>query len=227
MFAAARKNSVHLVEGYPYRAQPQTIQVLERIRAGALGSLQLIQSTFGFTLSAGPNIRINADLAGGSLMDAGTYPISLICMAAKERPSRVSAVAHWAHGVDVALAATLEFKSGLLAQVTSSFSTSVHRFALIAGTEGIIQTGFPNHPPVDRPAEFLLKRGAGADKEFERVETAAMNGFRAEAESFARLVRGSESGWEGPSPQESIDIALTLEAILQSARAGRPVELPC
>jgi predicted dehydrogenase len=127
--------------------------------------------------------------------------------------------------VDRALAATLEFKSGLLAQVTSSFATSVHRFALIAGTQGVIQTPFSNHPPVGRPAEFLVARGVGADKDFERVETPALNGFRAEAESFERLVRGSGSRWEGPSPMESIDIAVTLAAILQSARADRPVEL--
>jgi xylose dehydrogenase (NAD/NADP) len=225
MFAAARNNRVHLVEGYPYRAQPQTITLLETIHAGSIGTLKLIQSTFGFTLSAGPNIRTNAELAGGALMDAGAYPVSLICMVAKERPARVSAVAHWAHGVDIALAATLEFKSGLLAQVTTSFSTSVHRFALIAGTDGVIQTSFLNHPPLDRPAEFLLARGVGAEKEFERVESSAMNGFRAEAESFARLVRGSDPTWAGPSPQESMDIALTLEAILHSARANRPVEL--
>jgi xylose dehydrogenase (NAD/NADP) len=225
MFAAARKNRVHLVEGYPYRAQPQTISALEMIHAGAIGSLQLIQSSFGFTLSAGPNIRGSAELAGGSLMDAGTYPVSLILMAARERPARVSAVAHFADGVDHALAATLEFKSGLLAQVTSSFATSVHRFALIAGTQGVIQTPFQNHPPLSRPAEFLIKRGVGADKEFEKIETTALNGFRAEAESFSRLVRGADTEWQGPTSEESIDIARTLEAILQSARANRPVDI--
>ena len=234
MFAAARKNGVHLVEGYPYLAQPQTITLLELIDSGAIGALQLIQSSFGFTLAAGPNIRSNSDLAGGSLMDAGTYPISLIRLAAKERPARVHAVAHWAHGVDRALAATLEFKGGLLAQITSSFSTSLHRHALIAGTAGVLQTAFLNHPPLDRPAEFLVKRGIGADKDFEKVQTPALNGFRAEAESFAGLIRGTGATgtgtgavarWDGPSPEESIDIALTLEAILHSARAGRPVEL--
>ncbi len=232
MFAAARRNGVHLVEGYPYRAQPQTIALLELIDSGAIGQLQLIQSSFGFTLAAGPNIRTSSDLAGGSLMDAGTYPVSLIRMAAKERPSRVHAVAHWAQGVDRALAATLEFKSGLLAQITSSFSTSVHRHALLAGTAGVIQTAFQNHPPLDRPAEFLVKRGVGADKDFEKVQATALNGFRAEAESFAGLVLGTDasgtgtrSRWDGPSPEESLDIVLTLEAILLSARAGRPVDL--
>ena len=224
MFAAARKNQVHLVEGYPYRAQPQTISALEMIHAGVIGPLQLIQSSFGFTLSSGPNIRGSSELAGGSLMDAGTYPVSLIIMAARERPARVSAVAHWKAGVDHALAATLEFKSGLLAQVTSSFSTSVHRFALLAGTRGVIQTQFLNHPPAGRPAEFLVKRGIPADKDFEAVETIALNGFRAEAESFAGLVRG-DGRWEGATPEQSVDIAITLEAILHSARVGQPIDL--
>jgi predicted dehydrogenase len=227
MFAAARRNGVHLVEGYPYRAQPQTIKVLELIESGAIGKLQLIQASFGFTLAAGPNIRFDSALAGGSLMDAGTYPVSLIRMAAQERPSRVHAVAHWTNGVDRALAATIEFNSGLLAQVTSSFSTSVHRQALIAGTDGVIQTPFLNHPPLNRPAEFLLKRGIAADKDFEKIQAPALNGFLAEAESFAALVRGRAANprWDGASPEESLDIVLTLEAILQSARSGKPAAL--
>ena len=224
MFAAARKNRVHLVEGYPYRAQPQTIAALQLIHSGAIGPLQLIQSTFGFTLSPGPNIRGSSELAGGSLMDAGTYPVSLILMAARERPARVSAVAHWQDGVDHALAATLEFKSGLLAQLTSSFATSVHRFALLAGTQGVIQTQFLNHLPADRPAEFLIKRAIAANEPYETVQTPGLNGFRAEAESFERLVRG-DGRWEGPTANESIDIVSTLEAILQSAKAARPVDL--
>jgi xylose dehydrogenase (NAD/NADP) len=224
MFAAARKNRVHLVEGYPYRAQPQTISALEMIHSGVIGPLRLIQSSFGFTLSSGPNIRGSSELAGGSLMDAGTYPVSLIIMAARERPARVSGVAHWKDGVDHALAATLEFESGLLAQVTSSFSTSVHRFALLAGSLGVIQTPFLNHPPAGRPAEFLVKRGIAADKDFETVQATALNGFRAEAESFAGLVRGG-GRWEGATPEQSVDIAITLEAILQSVRANRPVDI--
>jgi D-xylose 1-dehydrogenase (NADP+, D-xylono-1,5-lactone-forming) len=227
MFAAARKHGVHLVEGYPYRAQPQTLEVLELIESGAIGKPQLIQASFGFTLAAGPNIRIDPTLAGGSLMDAGTYPVSLIRMVAKERPARVHAVAHWSGGVDRALAATIEFKSGLLAQVTCSFSTSIHRQALIAGTEGVIQTPFLNHPPLGRPAEFLIKRGIPADREYEKIQVPALNGFLAEAESFAALVRGGNPSarWDGASPEESVDIVSTLEALLDSARIGKPVEV--
>jgi predicted dehydrogenase len=227
MFEAARQNGVHVVEGYPYRAQPQTLKLLELIESGAIGRLQLIQASFGFTLAAGPNIRIDPVLAGGALMDAGTYPVSLVRMVAKERPSRVHAVAHWSGGVDHALAATIEFSSGLLAQISCSFSTSVHRQALIAGTGGVIQTPFLNHPPLDRPAELLVKRGVGADQGFEKIQAPAMNGFLAEAESFAALVRAGSTSprWDGASPDESLDIVLMLEAILHSAREGKPVAL--
>ncbi|MFL6603098.1 MAG: Gfo/Idh/MocA family protein [Steroidobacteraceae bacterium] len=223
MFEAARRRGVHLVEGYPYRAQPQTRKLLEIIESGAIGRLQLIQASFGFTLAAGPNIRTDPALAGGALMDAGAYPVSLVRMVAKERPSRVHAVAHWVGGVDHALAATIEFESGVLAQISCSFRTSVHRQALIAGTGGVIQTQFLNHPPLERPAELLVKRGAAANADYERIPSAAMNGFLAEAESFAGLVQGTSSQWEGPSPEESIDIAATLAAILQSARSGQAV----
>jgi xylose dehydrogenase (NAD/NADP) len=225
MFEAARRNGVHLVEGYPYRAQPQTLKLLEIVDSGAIGKLQLIQASFGFTLAAGPNIRTDPNLAGGALMDVGAYPVSLVQMVARERPARVHAVAHWSGGVDHALAATMEFESGLLAQISCSFSTSVHRQALIAGTGGVIQTPFLNHPPMDRPAELLLKRGVAANQEFERIPSVAMNGFLAEAESFAALVQGVSVQWHGPSPEESVDIAATLEAILQSARSGKPATL--
>jgi len=51
------------------------------------------------------------------------------------------------------------------------------------------------------------------------------NGFRAEAESFERLIRLGPEHWTGASPEESVDILLTLEAILASARSRLPVDI--
>jgi len=230
MFDAARQHGVHLIEGYPYRAQPQTLKLLELAQTGAIGPLQLIQASFGFMLAPGPNIRRDPALGGGALMDVGTYPVSLVRTLAGERPSRVSAVAQWADsGVDRAIAATLEFASGLLAQVTGSFSTSLHREALIVGTGGSIRTPFLNHPPADRPAALLLKRGTGRDAQEVPIEVPALNGFRAEAEAFEELIRsGAPGGPSRPSaalmsPAESVDTMWILEAILRSARSGQAV----
>ena len=226
MFEAAKRNGVHLVEGYPYRAQPQTLKLRELLEGGAVGRVQLIQASFGFTLKDGANIRLDPSLAGGALMDVGSYPVSLARMVAKEGPSRVSALAKWTDsGVDRTLVATIEFPSGLLAQISCSFDTAVHRQALIAGTEGILQTTFYNNPSPAAPPILHLQRGKGWDASVEILEVPVTNGFLGEAESFERLVRLGPEHWTGATPQESLDIMLTLEALLRSARSGKPVDI--
>ncbi len=226
MFEAARRNKVHLVEAYPYMAQPQTLKVRELVRSGAVGTPQLIRASFGVYFVDPANIRLKPDLAGGSLMDAGSYPVSFVRAIAGERPSRVHAIARWSEtGVDKTLAATMEFKSGLIAQITSSFATGYHRAAQIAGDAGSIDVTYLNHPPIGGEPVVYLRRGIMVTNEIETIKVAGGNGFLAEADSFASLVADGPQHWTGASEQESIDIALTLEALLRSARSGAAVEV--
>jgi xylose dehydrogenase (NAD/NADP) len=232
MFDAARAAGVHLVEGYPYRAQPQTLKLRELLAAGTIGKVRLLQASFGFTLANPADIRFDPALGGGALMDLGTYCVSLIRMVAQERPQRVNASAHWSTPtpgsagkagscVDRTLAATLEFGGGLLAQVTCSFDSCPHRQALIVASNGMIQTTFLNHTSASAPGSLTLRLGTDGNAADSVVHTAETNGFLAEAESFAALIQQGPEHWNGATPQESIDIALTLEALLQSARERR------
>jgi predicted dehydrogenase len=226
MFEAARRRSVTLVEGFPYRSQPQTLKLKALVESGAIGRLISMHAAFGFTLADSGNIRLDPALAGGALMDVGTYPVSLVRLLAGERPSRVYTSARWhSSGVDETLIASLEHRSGFLAQISCSFATALHRQALIAGSAGMLQSTYWNTPPPDRPVVVQLKRGIGADSAFEDIEVPALNGFRAEAESFALAIRLGPGHWKGATPDESLDIAATLEAILHSARTGAPVDL--
>jgi D-xylose 1-dehydrogenase (NADP+, D-xylono-1,5-lactone-forming) len=70
-----------------------------------------------------------------------------------------------------------------------------------------------------------LKRGIAADAAVETIWVPALNGFRAEAESFERSIRLGPAHWNGATPEESLDILMTLEALLQSGRTQKPVEL--
>ena len=230
MFDAARQHGVHLVEAYPYLAQPQTLKMRELLRDGAIGDVRLIQASFGFTINDRGNIRLNPQLAGGALMDVGVYPVSLIRIIAGRRAERVQAAARWTEagegaGVDSSLAATLSFDNGLFAQVTCSFATALHRQALIVGSAGVIETTFRNHTSAELPGVLNLRTGSGAQAVDGIIETPPVDGFLAEAESFERLVREGPAHWIGASPDESIDIAMMLEALLQSARSGVAVEV--
>ena len=46
MFSTAKRHGRHLVEAYPYRAQPQTLKLRELLAEGAVGKVQLIRSSF-------------------------------------------------------------------------------------------------------------------------------------------------------------------------------------
>jgi len=226
MFDVARRYGVHLVEAYPYRAQSQTLKMRELLDAKAIGRLQLVQASFGFPLTDIANIRMDPALAGGALMDAGCYPVSLVRTIAGERPRRVHAMAKWASsGVDLTLLASMEFPSGLLAQISCSFATLRHRHAFIAGDAGSIDTTYFNDTSATFPALLSVKRGSGWDAQQETVETTATNGFLAEAESFHDLVAHGWDAWTGVSPEESIDIAMMLEAMAASARSGVAVDI--
>jgi D-xylose 1-dehydrogenase (NADP+, D-xylono-1,5-lactone-forming) len=226
VFEAAHANGVYVVEAYPYRAQPQTLKMRELLAANAIGNLQLIQASFGFPLSDAANIRMDPTLAGGALMDAGSYPVSLVRTIAGSKPTRVHAPSRWSEsGVDRTTLATLEFSSGLLAQISCSFATARHRHAFIAGDAGSISTTYLNDTSSAFPPVIEIKRGTGWDAAREIIETSSGNGFLAEAESFHDLVRHGWGRWLGATPDESIDIALTLDALAASARTGASADV--
>jgi xylose dehydrogenase (NAD/NADP) len=128
-------------------------------------------------------------------------------------------------GEDVTLLASMEFPSGLLAQIECSFATLRHRHSFIAGDAGSIDTTYFNDTSDTFPPLLEVKRGSGWDAKRETIETAATNGFLAEADSFCDLVAHGWEAWTGVTPEESIDIALMLEAIAASARNGSAIDL--
>lgn len=220
MFAAAGRNGIVLREAYPYLAQQQTIRTRELIAEGAIGQLQMIRASFGVPFSDRSNIRLNPALGGGALLDAGSYPVSLCRILAGSRPKRVQSVARWTDdAVDRTLVSTIDFANGVLAQISCSFATAFHRHAILAGDDGIIETDFTNHGWGSRPPAIKLRRGLGFRAPYEILETTAGDGFCLEAEEFAGLAKGDQTKWHGASPNESLDIARTLDAIAKSARA--------
>lgn len=233
MFAAARAHGVCLAEAYPYMSQPQTLRLRELLAEGTLGRVQTVTASFGFALCAPDgsplgdpaDIRLDPARGGGALLDAGTYAMSLIRLAVGERPARVHATARYTRsGVDLTVAATLEFPGGAVAQLGCSMATAPHRHALIAGERGTVETGYSNHAPAGGVLPLRIGRGT-PDPSFEVVEVPGGNGFRAEAESFARMVRLGPRHWDGASETESIDTALALQAIAASARNDVWVEV--
>ncbi len=225
MFSTAKRAGRYLVEAFPYRAQPQTRATAALIESGEIGKPRIIQASFGFPVANPANIRLDPKLGGGALLDAGSYPVSLIRLLAGELPVTVSASAIWTdRGVDSSLIANLVFPGGLLAQAACSFGTGVYRRAVIACENGVITTDYLNHLTPAEPGILEISRG-GWDASHETRSFDPANGFLAEAESFADLVRNGPSGWTGFTETESVEVMQMLEAIIASAASGQTITL--
>lgn len=235
MFNAARAHGVHLAEAYPYMSQPQTLRVRALLAEGAIGRVQMATAAFGFGLlspEGAPlgdpaNIRLNPERGGGGLLDAGTYAMSMLRLAIGERPSRAFATGRYtSENVDQTIVAILEFPSGAIGQLSSTMSTAWHRHAVIVGTTGIIETNYANHAPATGALDLRIKRGIPGTVPFETETIESGDGFRAEGDSFARMIRHGASHWNGATEAESMDTVMALEAIAESARSGAWVTLP-
>ena len=218
MFAAADAHGVVLLEAFPYMFQPQTLELERLVREGAIGELRTMFAAFGFTMDDPANIRLDAALGGGALLDAGCYAVSFVRQIFGRRPTRVSAVARFAHGVDQTLVATLEHDGGGLAQISCSFATAVHRHALITGSAGVIETGYPNHTSREAKPSYRIKRGVGWEVPMETVEVPRVDGFCAEVEAFARMIAERDRTAVEARRSASMDNAWTLAEIAGAAR---------
>jgi xylose dehydrogenase (NAD/NADP) len=146
MDSVAREHRVLLMEAFMYRFHPRTEKVIELVRAGEIGKLSMIQSSFTFKLNRPDNFRLRADLGGGSLMDVGSYCVNICRTLAGEEPEEVQAVAHWANsGVDDQMMGSMRFVSGLMAQFNSALNLSRCEHYVVLGVNGNLQV----------PAAFL------------------------------------------------------------------------
>jgi predicted dehydrogenase len=239
MFAAARKNGVMLLEAFPYYFQPQTGVMMDLISSGAIGAVRSVSASFGFTLpppgvgssANGTNIRLKPDLGGGSLNDAGAYPLSLIRLAMGCKPIRV--LAHpsmdTASGVDIAMMATLFYADGRMAQMSCAMNVANERHAVIMGTNGTLETEYINHAGVPLPSAMRIRRGTAFNLPYEHVQSpcgiATGSGFRFCAEAFAKKIKDRDFAAMQVAEQYSLDNAQVLDALARSAKSGQIVNL--
>ncbi len=216
MDVAARQHGVLLMEAFMYRFHPQTERVIELIRQGAIGKPRLIKAAFTFRLTNPANIRLQADLGGGSLMDVGCYCVNVSRTLFGAEPIEVQAFAGWsAGGVDEHMVGSLRFAGGY-AQFDSALTLARREAYQVVGANGVL----------DVPVAFLPGHGDTIirirDAAGERNETiAGIDEYQLMAEHFAACVHGQAA--LRYTPAEAAANMRTIEALYRSARnGGRP-----
>ncbi|HVB72133.1 MAG TPA: Gfo/Idh/MocA family oxidoreductase [Ktedonobacteraceae bacterium] len=207
-----------LMEACMYRFHPQTIWALEQVHSGRIGNVKLVRSSFAFNIMNPPhprNIRLQAALAGGSLMDVGCYPINF-CRAVYGHAPIAVAARVFAQGegeVELSANAVLDFGDGRFGLIDASFELPTRQVAEVIGEQGSITIPLPFTPPVVETEVVLNLEGQTIHQRI-----AAIDQYRLEVEHFGLCIRTGTQPVYGLN--ETIDNLHTIEAVYESA--GHP-----
>jgi len=135
---ASKANNKFLMEAFWSRFNPSIEAVLEHVENGDIGEVNYINADFTFYRDDTPESRLfNLELAGGSLLDVGVYPIFLSYLMLGYPEKILAAANKHQTGADIQMAAILKYKDGI-ANVMSGFRSDSDRVARIHGTGGNI-----------------------------------------------------------------------------------------
>lgn len=151
MAEAAKQSGKILSEALAYRYHPLTARVKEIISSGELGTIQNIEARFCFLLPVPSNIRFRYDLGGGSLMDAGCYPVSLTRYLMGAEPEVLNAKAKlFRPNVDSRMEADLKFPNGVQARIACDMLSPrlFDSFLHVGGDAGEVKIFSPFQPHV-------------------------------------------------------------------------------
>jgi predicted dehydrogenase len=94
LVAYCHGKKIKLMDGFMWPHHPRTDKIKEFLQSGKIGRVERVTSAFTFQLPMdAANIRLQANMAGGSLLDVGCYPVYGIRWAFGEEPVRVQASA--------------------------------------------------------------------------------------------------------------------------------------
>ncbi|MFB6079049.1 MAG: Gfo/Idh/MocA family protein [Halarchaeum sp.] len=206
---------VTLMEAFMYRYHPRTERVVELL--DDMGPVVAAEASFGFPLRGNPDdVRLSPDLAGGSLMDVGCYPVNAMRTFVGE-PDAVTASTYDSRdcGVDTRLVGTLEYDGGARATIRSWFDAPGHQRYRVDTTDGWVEVA----PAFDVEGETELRYhvdGRTVTESFESVDH-----YAREAEYFADCVAtGRTPRTDGEAAVRNMRV---IDALYEAAETGERV----
>jgi predicted dehydrogenase len=216
MMHACEEHHVKLMVAYRLHFEEATLKAFELARSGKLGELRLFNSFFCHVVRP-DDIRRDPERGGGASFDLGIYCINAARNLFEAEPISVFAAAVEKNGVDDTTSVVLRFPHERLAQFCVSNSTSGVSSYRVAGTKGDLRVE-PGYEYAEGLVHYLTIKD-------ETKKTA----FRKRDQFAPEIIHFSEAILEDKEPEPSAEEGScdvrVIEAILESAKTGRTVEL--
>lgn len=141
----AKQNNVFLMEAVWTRFLPAIRSLQEAINSGVIGDVVTVKADFSLNRELPVIHRLrNPELAGGSLLDLGIYPITIASIIFQNAPHKIygQCVLDSETGVDERGFYTIDFGHGKTALLTSGYTQDAPCEAIISGSKGHIIVPF-------------------------------------------------------------------------------------
>jgi predicted dehydrogenase len=206
-FDAADGAGLLLMEAFMWRHSPQArmyAQLLPQI-----GEIQSVRATFSFVIANRDDVRLRADLDGGSLMDVGCYCISGVRLTMGREPDRVHGEQFVGEsGVDERFSGLLHFDDDVTASIHSGFHSN-HASLEAIGRDGTLL--FPE-PWLGNTTALVLNG--------REVAVTPVDQYRLEVENLSAAIRGEGEPLLGRD--DAVGQARVIEALYASAASAEP-----
>jgi xylose dehydrogenase (NAD/NADP) len=215
-FDVAEQSDRLLMEAFMYRHNPQTAKLKELVGEGAIGRLRLVRAAFSFPLADAENVRLDASLDGGGLMDVGCYCVSGARLLGGE-PGRVyGEQVPSESGVDELFIGTMRLPGDVPVQFDSGLVLHERDELEAIGEDGSLFLDDPWH--CHRPV-IELRTADGV----EEIVLEPVDSYRLQLENMSDAIRGEAQPLLGR--EDALGQARAIDALYRSAAEGRPVSL--
>jgi predicted dehydrogenase len=210
--AAAAASNLVVMEAFHWRYHPLAARLLYIIAGDELGQIERIEATMIFPLLDRSDIRWSLDLAGGSLMDAGCYPVHIVRTLAGAEPVVTSALCkERTPGVDRWIRGELSFADGRTGRVTAGMwsSSIVRTHARVTGGRGSMSVINPVAPQY---FNLITVRGPNRTRRF---RVGGRPTYEYQLEAFVSAIRQGTPTLTGPA--DSVANMKTIDALYRAA----------
>lgn len=182
----AEQNQLVLAEAMTIFNMPLYHELHDLINSGRMGKLKMIQAPFGSYKEPDPKNRFfNPELAGGALLDIGTYAVSFARWFMTEQPKVIaSTMIPFSTGVDEQSVTILQNSKNELASVNLTFQAKMPKKGIVAFENGYFT--IDDYPRADQAQLFFN------DGTTELIETGfSENAFNYEIENMVQMIQGN------------------------------------
>jgi predicted dehydrogenase len=217
MIDSAQEHRVFLMEAMWTAFLPAIQDVIYTVNQGKIGEVKHLSADFGFKAVYDAESRLyNLDLAGGSLLDIGLYPVMMAILLLGE-PTSITATAQLSPtGADESCAMLFTYKNGATASLYCTLKTHTDTKCEIYGTEGKITIPSRFH----EQDHYLMKMGQEDEIKINVGKKGL--GYAHEIEHVATCLQEGKT----ESPIMGFDMSTTLIRILDEIRRQIGVKYP-